>query len=106
MCAGIAVYQPVINGAGGNLVAIQASRLSTFLHSGHAGAKEADSRCRRVLLGLAVPGHVVFVYAIDLLRAGHTSLTPAFLVAYISAALIQIVILVHVCRYCFILFNS
>lgn len=29
---GIAVYQPVINGVGGNLVSIQASRLSTTLH--------------------------------------------------------------------------
>ena len=29
---GIAVFQPVINGVGGNLVAVQASRLSTWLH--------------------------------------------------------------------------
>ena len=29
---GIAVYQPVVNGIGGNLVAIYASRLSTVLH--------------------------------------------------------------------------
>lgn len=29
---GIAVYQPLINGVGGNLAAIQASRMSTFLH--------------------------------------------------------------------------
>ena len=28
---GIAVFQPVINGVGGNLVAVQASRLSTWL---------------------------------------------------------------------------
>ncbi len=28
----IAVYQPVVNGVGGNLVAIFASRLSTSLH--------------------------------------------------------------------------
>ena len=30
---GIAVYSPVINGVGGNLVAIQASRTSTSLHT-------------------------------------------------------------------------
>ena len=30
---GIAVFQPVFNGVGGNLVAVQASRISTFLHS-------------------------------------------------------------------------
>ena len=30
---GIAVFQPVFNGVGGNLVAVQASRISTFLHT-------------------------------------------------------------------------
>lgn len=30
---GVAVFQLVINGVGGNLVAVQASRLSTDLHS-------------------------------------------------------------------------
>ncbi len=30
---GIAVFQPVFNGVGGNLVAIQASRISTHLHT-------------------------------------------------------------------------
>lgn len=29
---GIAKFQPVINGVGGNLVAVQASRISTSLH--------------------------------------------------------------------------
>lgn len=30
--SGIAVFQPVINGVGGNLVAVQSSRISTYLH--------------------------------------------------------------------------
>lgn len=29
---GVAVFQPVINGVGGNLVAVQASRISTSFH--------------------------------------------------------------------------
>ena len=29
---GVAAFQPVMNGVGGNLVAVQASRLSTALH--------------------------------------------------------------------------
>lgn len=29
---GLAVFQPVINGVGGNLVSVQSSRLSTELH--------------------------------------------------------------------------
>ncbi|VDO32572.1 unnamed protein product [Heligmosomoides polygyrus] len=28
----VAIFQPVINGVGGNLAAVQASRLSTFFH--------------------------------------------------------------------------
>ena len=46
---GVAVFQPVINGVGGNLVAVQASRISTELHrSGrpgqppHAGSHRPD----------------------------------------------------------------
>ena len=30
---GVAVFVPIINGVGGNLVAVQASRISTFLHA-------------------------------------------------------------------------
>ena len=30
---GIAIYSPIINGVGGNLVAVQASRISTSLHT-------------------------------------------------------------------------
>ena len=32
---GVAVYSPVINGVGGNLVAVFSSRISTFLHLNH-----------------------------------------------------------------------
>lgn len=49
---GIAVFQPVINGVGGNLVAVQASRLSTWLHQrGHPGdliPEERGGRYSRV----------------------------------------------------------
>lgn len=37
-----AVYQPVVNGVGGNLVAIFASRLSTALHKTSKMGKKAD----------------------------------------------------------------
>ncbi|XP_043224425.1 solute carrier family 41 member 1-like isoform X1 [Amphibalanus amphitrite] len=117
---GVAVFQPVINGVGGNLVAVQASRISTDLHrSGrpgqppHAGHHRADghevcltpwaafcrtgghSRTARVLLGMVVPGHLVFCYSISYLRAGHTSLTPTFLVVYNCAALLQVLVLLY-----------
>lgn len=40
---GIAVFQPVINGVGGNLVAVQASRISTSLHR-HGPVGDLDDR--------------------------------------------------------------
>ncbi|XP_053572933.1 solute carrier family 41 member 2 [Bombina bombina] len=106
--AGIVVYTPVINGIGGNLVAIQASRISTHLHL-HSipgelpeDAKGCFCPCRtfcgtgvnnksaQVLLLLVVPGHLIFLYTIYLMKSGHTSLTPIFIAVYILAALLQV----------------
>lgn len=43
---GIAVFQLVINGVGGNLVAVQASRISTSLHKDfRAGSQIAPTIC-------------------------------------------------------------
>ncbi|XP_077539708.1 solute carrier family 41 member 1-like isoform X2 [Haemaphysalis longicornis] len=105
---GIAVFQPVINGVGGNLVAVQASRISTFLHQratlGSLPASDpvvclnpctaffgrsVHARTARVLLLMVVPGQLVFTYGIRLLKAGHTSITPVFLAVYLAAALLQ-----------------
>ena len=114
---GIAVYQPVINGVGGNLVAVQASRISTYLHQksilgvlprdqlslcdsplnafcgSHIHAKTA-----RVLLAISLPGHCIFTYAIFLIQAGHTRITPTFLALYFIAAMTQIIVLLIVAR--------
>ncbi|KAH7947209.1 hypothetical protein HPB52_008239 [Rhipicephalus sanguineus] len=112
---GIAVFQPVINGVGGNLVAVQASRISTFLHQratlGFLPAsdpsvclnpfsaffgKSVHARTARVLLLMVVPGHLVFTYGIRLLKAGHTSVTPIFLMVYLTAAVLQVLLLLYV----------
>lgn len=43
---GIAVFQLVINGVGGNLVAVQASRISTSLYKDyHTGVQETLNVC-------------------------------------------------------------
>ncbi|KAG9339918.1 hypothetical protein JZ751_022231 [Albula glossodonta] len=105
--AGIVVYTPVINGIGGNLVAIQASRISTYLHF-HSAPGEipeeakgcyypcrtfcgsgANHRSAQVLLLLVVPGHLIFLYTIHLMKSGHTTLTPIFMTVYLAAALLQ-----------------
>ena len=112
--SGIAVFQPVMNGVGGNLVAVQASRISTHLHmlSTLGTLPESEKKicvnpfsflcgsgvhCRtsRILIAMVVPGHLIFTYSITFLEAGHTSPTVTFLMLYLIAALIQVWILLH-----------
>uniref|UniRef100_A0A667XFM7 Solute carrier family 41 member n=1 Tax=Myripristis murdjan TaxID=586833 RepID=A0A667XFM7_9TELE len=102
--AGVIVYAPVINGIGGNLVSIQSSRIATDLHVNcSAGEVSEDhnscsSPCRtfsnhrsaRVLLLLVIPGQLIFIHAIHLLKGSHTLPSPVFIVAFLSAALIQV----------------
>ncbi|EMP30828.1 Nuclear ubiquitous casein and cyclin-dependent kinases substrate [Chelonia mydas] len=95
-------------GVGGNLVAVQASRISTYLHmSGMPGessemaprkcptpcntffSSDVNSRSARVLFLLVVPGHLVFLYTISSMQGGHTTLTLIFIVFYMTAALLQ-----------------
>ncbi|XP_070330689.1 solute carrier family 41 member 1 isoform X1 [Odocoileus virginianus] len=128
--AGMAVFTPVINGVGGNLVAVQASRISTFLHmNGTPGenseqaprrcpspcttffspgnarvptsspgftSSHVNSRSARVLFLLVVPGHLVFLYTISCMQGGHTTLTLIFIIFYMTAALLQVLILLYI----------
>ncbi|XP_073327063.1 solute carrier family 41 member 1-like [Pagrus major] len=112
---GMAVFTPVINGVGGNLVAIQASRISTYLHfwtiPGVLPYKMrqhwpnpcvtffsagVNSKSARVLLMLVVPGHMVFLYAISLLQGDEAPISVAFSICYLCAALLQVAILLYV----------
>ncbi|CAF94010.1 unnamed protein product, partial [Tetraodon nigroviridis] len=112
---GMAVFTPVINGVGGNLVAIQASRFSTYLHFGSIPgvlpykmrqhwpspfvtffSPGVNSRSARVLLMLVIPGHLVFLYAIVLLQGKEASVSKAFIICYLFAALLQVTILLYV----------
>ena len=111
-------FQPVINGVGGNLVAVQASRLSTYLHSSSPMGvlpksepkicidpftvmfgSNAHARTSRILLAMAPLGHLIFTFTITFLEAGHTSPTPIFLVIYLTAAVIQVWILLHTAQW-------
>ncbi|XP_029288582.1 solute carrier family 41 member 1 isoform X2 [Cottoperca gobio] len=112
--AGMAVFTPVINGVGGNLVAVQASRISTYLHMNCLPMGEpnptprkcptpctsffgssVNSRSARVLFLLVAPGHLVFLYTINSLRGGHTTLTAVFITFYMAASLLQVIILLY-----------
>uniref|UniRef100_A0A8C2DY86 Solute carrier family 41 member n=1 Tax=Cyprinus carpio TaxID=7962 RepID=A0A8C2DY86_CYPCA len=111
---GMAVFTPVINGVGGNLVAIQASRISTYLHLWSIPgvlpykmrqhwpnpcatffSSGVNSKSARVLFLLVVPGHLLFLFAINMLQGGHTAITPAFICCYLGAALLQVGILIY-----------
>jgi len=115
--SGIAVFQPVINGVGGNLVAVQASRISTYLHQrtclGNLPSSDTDecspfstfigshihAKTARVLLLISIPGHLIFTYGIHVIQAGHTSITLLFLVVYLTAAMIQVMLLLMMARF-------
>merc|ERR1711953_257034 len=88
----VASYQPVINGVAGNLVGVQASRLSTALHQqkkNDGNSKSDDTE--RLLIGLVVPGHLIFNLILSLLTSGtENSLSQPFTFLYLSAALIQV----------------
>ncbi|XP_069793550.1 solute carrier family 41 member 1 isoform X3 [Narcine bancroftii] len=111
---GMAVFTPVINGVGGNLVAIQASRISTYLHQCSVpgvlpqemqelcpslcttfARSGTNSTSARVLLLLVVPGHLIFIFSIRLLRAGHLVISPIFITFYLTAAVLQVVLLLY-----------
>uniref|UniRef100_A0AAY5ERL6 Solute carrier family 41 member n=1 Tax=Electrophorus electricus TaxID=8005 RepID=A0AAY5ERL6_ELEEL len=112
---GMAVFTPIINGVGGNLVGIQASRISTYLHcisvpgvlpptmNQHCPcpcttfcSPGVSATSARVLLLLVVPGHLLFLYMVCVLQGGHPPQTPAFICCYLCAALLQVLILLYV----------
>ncbi|XP_038068541.1 solute carrier family 41 member 1-like [Patiria miniata] len=107
--AGVAVFSPVINGVGGNLVAVQASRISTQLHrlgqpgvlpEGRLGVclnpfkvffgSDEHSRSSRVLFLMVIPGQLIFLFFISMVKAGHTSITVRVTIMYLTVALIQV----------------
>ncbi|XP_046682802.1 solute carrier family 41 member 3 isoform X1 [Homalodisca vitripennis] len=111
---GVAVFQPVINGVGGNLVSIQASRLSTALHQqAELGSlpdhlpvtitpwqaffsDRAHALTARVLMFLMVPGHIIFSYLINYIQFEDQSLTFTFLATYLLAAAVQVAVLLYI----------
>ncbi|KAI6180924.1 hypothetical protein M3Y98_00773900 [Aphelenchoides besseyi] len=113
----LAVFQPVINGVGGNLVAVQASRISTYLHRfGKPGVlpansvrvyfnplrtfalREEESVHALLLLFMSVPGHSVFLAIIFLIQFG-LMFCWRFYGAYVAIGMIQVAILLYICQF-------
>jgi len=111
----LAPLAPVMNGAGGNLAAVQTSRISTDLHAmGKPGSmpmrqeepltpratfsgllsENRHSRNARVLIAIAVPGALCFVTLITHIQSGGQALPhPLFLLMYVVATLVQVSVL-------------
>nr|XP_018915285.1 PREDICTED: solute carrier family 41 member 3-like isoform X2 [Bemisia tabaci] len=114
MYPGLAPLQPVLNGVGGSLVSVQASRLSSMLHTTcDIGtlppntrtfinpwtlftSKEYYSTTVRVLLFAVIPGQLIFISIIGYIKA--EKYTPLFILAYILIATLQVVLLLFICH--------
>ncbi|XP_023105569.2 solute carrier family 41 member 3 isoform X5 [Felis catus] len=111
---GMAIFTPIICGVGGNLVAIQTSRISTYLHMWSTPGvlplwmkqywpnpcstfctSEINSVSARVLLSLVVPGHLIFFYIIYLVEGHLVPQSKMFVVFYLLASLMQVTILLY-----------
>ncbi|NXN04234.1 S41A1 protein, partial [Sylvia borin] len=108
--AGMAVFTPVINGTF-TLTHLPVSSVSQPapkpcpsspwpFPGGQSGLlspfADVNSRSARVLFLLVVPGHLVFLYTIHSMQGGHTTLTLIFIVFYMTAALLQVLILLYI----------
>ncbi|XP_011474834.1 solute carrier family 41 member 2-like [Oryzias latipes] len=109
--SGVVLYAPVINGVGGNLVSIQSSRISTNLHLNFSPGELPEERrgcfnpCRiffgpganhqsaRVLLLLVLPGQLLFLFTVYLMKGGLTAPSPLLTLFYLSASLLQVFLL-------------
>uniref|UniRef100_A0A914ENJ4 SLC41A/MgtE integral membrane domain-containing protein n=1 Tax=Acrobeloides nanus TaxID=290746 RepID=A0A914ENJ4_9BILA len=114
----VAIFQPVINGVGGNLVAVQSSRISTYLHKfGQLGVLPANRiftylnplrtfSCREdesiyalILLLMAIPGHIIFVILIFAINIGFTTWNWLFLFLYLVIGITQLSLLLYICQF-------
>ncbi|KAF4525303.1 hypothetical protein B566_EDAN014825 [Ephemera danica] len=101
----VAVFQPVVNGVAGNLVAVQASKMATELHrEAELGILPPHLRVciiqtavtARVLLMLVIPGHLVFIYSISYIQTHKASLSPIFLAVYLPTVLFQVAFVLYI----------
>lgn len=111
------IFQPVINGVGGNLVAVQASRLSTSLHRhGKPGElpanfkllsgplevfvfkkRDVNSTTARLLVLMSIPAHLLYFFVIRGMEGGENTapVTFVFLGLYMMFAVLQVAVLIY-----------
>jgi len=85
---GVTVLLPLINGVGGNIAGIFASRTASSLHKREV--KDVSRNTEWTLLLLTVPTHAFFLFAMSLLVSRERIFTTLFVSSYLTAALIQV----------------
>lgn len=111
------VFQPIINGIGGNLVSVQASRISTMLHQSSVPGKIPPytklwaspwaalvhglphAETARILFVLSVVGQVLFIHIADLVKTQTITLNYEFVLCYIAASSIQVLLLLYLAHF-------
>ncbi|XP_013108442.2 solute carrier family 41 member 1 isoform X1 [Stomoxys calcitrans] len=111
---GFVVFQPIINGIGGNLVSVQASKISTMLHQSsiigiippHTKIFEWPwkalfkgvpyAKTARLLICMSIPGNILFIFAADYIHMSQSTVTFAFVMSYLVASLIQVMLLLYI----------
>ncbi|XP_015782128.1 solute carrier family 41 member 2 [Tetranychus urticae] len=110
----LAMFQPVINGVGGNLVAVQASRISTYLHrQGQPGrlpisieyllipyrvfiGSNINISTARMLLTISLPAHILYLIVFRLIKgATGFEITILFFSIYLVFAIFQVALLLY-----------
>lgn len=106
--AGFVVFQPIINGIGGNLVSVQSSKISTMLHQSslpgiippHAKIFEMPWRAlfagtpyaktARILILMSIPGQILFVFCADYIHQSGSTIGAPFFLSYLTVSLVQV----------------
>ncbi|KAL7027949.1 hypothetical protein ACKWTF_005663 [Chironomus riparius] len=112
--SGFVVFQPIINGIGGNLVSVQASKISTMLHQSsllgivppHTKIFEMPwralfhgtpySKTARILILMSIPGQVLFIFIADYIHMSSSTIGVPFVLSYSTVSLIQIMLLLFI----------
>uniref|UniRef100_A0A182N9K9 SLC41A/MgtE integral membrane domain-containing protein n=1 Tax=Anopheles dirus TaxID=7168 RepID=A0A182N9K9_9DIPT len=111
---GFVVFQPIINGIGGNLVSVQASKISTMLHQSsiigiippHAKIFELPWRAlfhgvpyaktARILIAMSIPGQVLFIFVADYIHMSRSTIGFPFVLSYLFVSTVQIMLLLYI----------
>ncbi|KAJ1520113.1 hypothetical protein ONE63_004333 [Megalurothrips usitatus] len=110
---GFVVFNPIVNGIGGNLASVQASRTATMLHATNPMGVLSDrspmcvspikalfhgvpsAKSARILIAIALPGQALFAFVADYIHNMKSTITPEFMAAYLIVVLVQVMIILY-----------